>query len=85
MIRLFFRKGAPKILLALYKYGGTYAYKLRKITGIDHTHIHKILKDFLYYGLINKKTGTGKIKILTLTDKGSELAQLIENCLRFRI
>lgn len=74
--RLFLRVKPVKLLISLKK-GPKYATILSKEIDCTYSHTVKLLDHFKRYGLVefNKK---GRIKIVTLTSSGEDLAHAME-------
>ncbi len=75
----FFREKPAMMLVGLKNAKvGVYASSLAKQVDCTYSHVVKILRDMKDAGLINFEK-TGRLKLLTLTKTGSEVAEKIEN------
>ena len=78
IFNVFFRE-KPSMLLVNLKNakGPIYASSVAKLIDCTYSHVIKILLDMNKAGLINFEK-KGRLKLLTLTKKGSEVAEHIE-------
>ncbi|NJL43929.1 MAG: Rrf2 family transcriptional regulator [Nitrosarchaeum sp.] len=75
---VFFREKPAMMLVTLLDNGSdVYASSLAKVVDCTYSHVVKILQEMQKAGLIafNKR---GRLKVLTLTKKGEEIARHIE-------
>ncbi len=78
IFNVFFREKPSMMLVNLYNSKGeNYASALAKSIDCTYSHVVKILQEMEKAGLINFEKH-GRLKILTLTKKGSEVADHIE-------
>ena len=79
LVKMFFREKPVKILTSL-KNGPKYATIVAKEIDCTYSHTIKLLDSFRDLGLVefDKK---GRIKVITLTEDGMELAHAIEGVL----
>lgn len=82
IVNVFFRE-KPAMMLAnlLNSTNEVYASNLAKSVDCTYSHVVKILSEMQKAGLINFQK-TGRLKILTLTPKGKEVAKNIDNIMR---
>lgn len=79
IFNVFFREKPAMMLVTLKNSKGTmYASSLAKQIDCTYSHVVKILQEMEKYGLINFEK-QGRLKLLTLTKKGSEIADNIAN------
>lgn len=79
MFNTFFREKPAMMLVELKNAKAeVYASSLAKQVDCTYSHVVKILKDMKDAGLINFEKA-GRLKLLTLTKTGSEVAEKIEN------
>ena len=78
IFNIFFRE-KPAMMLVSLKNGknGVYASSLAKQIDCTYSHVVKILQEMEKSGLINFEK-QGRLKLLTLTKKGLEVAEHIE-------
>jgi predicted transcriptional regulator len=75
---VFFREKPAMMLINLYNAKSeVYASNLAKQVDCTYSHVVKILQQMQTYGLINFNK-TGRLKLLTLTPKGKDVAENIE-------
>lgn len=77
--RLFLRQKPVKLLTSLTS-GPKYATILSKEIDCTYSHTVKLLDQFQSFGLVDFEK-KGRIKIVSLTDSGEDLATAIENIL----
>jgi len=78
IFHVFFREKPAAMLLALLNSKTeTYASSIAKKVDCTYSHIVKILQEMEKAGLVNFQK-QGRLKILTLTKKGQEIAEHIE-------
>ncbi len=74
----FFREKPAMMLVNLYNAKGEmYASSLAKSVDCTYSHVVKILQEMQKAGLVNFEK-TGRLKLLTLTKLGAEVAESIE-------
>ena len=79
IFNVFFREKPAMMLVTLKNSkGAMYASSLAKQIDCTYSHVVKILQEMERYGLINFEK-QGRLKLLTLTKKGSEIADNIAN------
>ena len=79
---IFFKEKPLNTLVSLGKKDRIwYASMLCKEIDCTYPHMMKVLKMFEQHGLIETE-GSGRIKIIRLTEKGEDLAKDLENVLR---
>ncbi|MBD3310275.1 hypothetical protein GF351_03590 [Candidatus Woesearchaeota archaeon] len=79
IFNVFFREKPTMMLVGLKNAKGEmYASSLAKQIDCTYSHVVKILQEMEKSGLINFNK-QGRLKILTLTKKGSEIAEHIDN------
>ena len=79
IFNVFFREKPSMMLINLKNTkSGVYASSLAKQIDCTYSHVVKILQQMEKAGLINFEKH-GRLKILTLTKKGNEIAEHIEN------
>lgn len=79
---LFLLEKPTRALIALSDRKRTwYAHLLAKEVDCSYAHLTKVLEQFEADGLVDFKR-EGRVKLVTLTDKGEELAHDLENVLR---
>jgi len=78
IFNVFFREKPAMMLINLNNAKSeVYASNLAKQVDCTYSHVVKILQQMQKYGLINFNK-TGRLKLLTLTEKGKEVAESIE-------
>ena len=78
IFNVFFREKPTMMLIGLKNAKGeTYASSLAKSIDCTYSHVVKILQEMEKAGLINFDK-QGRLKLLTLTKKGSEVAEHID-------
>jgi len=78
IFNVFFREKPAMMLVKLYSAKGeVYASSLAKMIDCTYSHVVKILQEMEKAGLINFDK-QGRLKLLTLTKKGSDVASHIE-------
>jgi DNA-binding MarR family transcriptional regulator len=78
---LFLQEKPVKALIALSDQDRTwYAHLLAKEIDCSYAHLVKVLNSFEGDGLVNFNR-TGRIKVVSITDKGSELAHDLKSVL----
>jgi len=79
MFNVFFREKPAMMLVSLRQSKGSiYASSLAKQIDCTYSHVVKILQEMEKASLINFEK-QGRLKLLTLTKKGSDMADHIEN------
>jgi DNA-binding MarR family transcriptional regulator len=79
IFNVFFREKPAMMLVKLYTAKGEiYASSLAKMIDCTYSHVVKILQEMEKSGLINFDK-QGRLKLLTLTKKGNDIAAHIEN------
>lgn len=79
MFNVFFREKPAMMLIGLKNSkGAVYASSLAKQIDCTYSHVVKILQSMEQSGLINFEK-QGRLKLLTLTKKGSDIADNINN------
>lgn len=79
IFNVFFREKPALMLAGLYNTkSNIYASSLAKHIDCTYSHVVKILQEMEKAGLVNFEKH-GRLKLLTLTKKGSEIASHIEN------
>ena len=79
IFNVFFREKPAMMLVNLKNAKGTmYASSLAKQIDCTYSHVVKILQEMEKEGLINFEK-QGRLKLLTLTKKGSEIAEHIDS------
>ena len=79
IFNVFFREKPAMMLVDLKNNKGhVYASSLAKSIDCTYSHVVKILQEMEKAGLINFEK-QGRLKLLTLTKKGEEIATYIEN------
>jgi len=76
IFNVFFREKPAMMLVNLKNAKETYASSLAKQIDCTYSHVVKILQEMEKAGLINFEK-RGRLKVLTLTKKGSEAAEHI--------
>jgi len=79
IFNVFFREKPAMMLVTLYnKNAGNdiYASNLAKVVDCTYSHVVKILQEMQKAGLVDFKK-EGRLKVLTLTKKGQEVASYI--------
>lgn len=81
MFEVFFRE-KPSMMLVTLKNAKSaiYASHLAKQTDCTYSHVVKVLQLMEKNGLVNFEK-QGRLKLLTLTKKGSEIAEHIDNAI----
>lgn len=78
IFNVFFREKPAMMLIGLKNAKGeVYASSLAKQVDCTYSHVVKILQQMEKYSLVNFDK-QGRLKLLTLTKKGEEVAELIE-------
>ncbi|MBN2458588.1 Rrf2 family transcriptional regulator [Candidatus Woesearchaeota archaeon] len=78
IFNVFFREKPALMLLELYHAKSEiYASSLAKEIDCTYSHVVKILQQMEKAGLVNFNK-TGRLKLLTLTKKGTEIAEYID-------
>ncbi|MEM4268294.1 MAG: winged helix DNA-binding protein [Candidatus Woesearchaeota archaeon] len=78
IFNVFFREKPAMMLTQLYNTKGeVYASNLAKQVDCTYSHVVKILQQMEKSGLVSFNK-TGRLKLLTLTKKGTEVAESIE-------
>ena len=78
IFHIFFReKPSAMLLTMLNSKNETYASSVAKRVDCTYSHVVKILQEMEKHGLVNFQK-QGRLKILTLTKKGQEVADHIE-------
>jgi len=78
VFRIFFREKPAMMLVALLnKTNEIYASSLAKIVDCTYSHVVKILQEMNKAGLVDFEK-QGRLKVLTLTQKGEEVAKRID-------
>ncbi len=79
IFNVFFRKKPTSLLLDLYNANGkTYASNLAKQIDCTYSHVVSILQDMEKSELVHSEK-TGRLKLLTLTEKGKKIAEIIDH------
>lgn len=79
IFNIFFReKPAMMLITLLNRTSDIYASSLAKVVDCTYSHVVKILQEMNKAGLINFEK-QGRLKILTLTKKGEEVAKNIDS------
>ena len=79
IFNVFFREKPAMMLVSLRNAkGSTYASSLAKSIDCTYSHVVKILQQMEKAGLINFEK-QGRLKLLTLTKTGNEVATFMEN------
>ena len=79
VFNIFFReKPAMMLVTLLNKTHDIYASSLAKIVDCTYSHVVKVLQEMNKAGLINFEK-QGRLKVLTLTSKGEEVAKHIDS------
>ncbi len=79
IFNVFFReKPAMMLVILLNKTSDLYASSLAKIVDCTYSHVVKILQEMQKAGLVSFEK-QGRLKVLTLTKKGEEIAKNIDN------
>lgn len=79
IFNIFFREKPAMMLVKLYTAKGEiYASSLAKMIDCTYSHVVKILQEMEKAGLINFDK-QGRLKLLTLTKKGNDVAAHIES------
>ncbi|MCD6558052.1 MAG: winged helix-turn-helix transcriptional regulator [Candidatus Aenigmarchaeota archaeon] len=78
---LFLRKKPVRLLMSLKMGHGKYVSVLAKETDCTYSHIVKLLNMFKRLGLVEFEKA-GRVKFISLTDRGKELADAAEALLR---
>jgi predicted transcriptional regulator len=79
IFNVFFREKPAMMLVGLKNAkSGVYASSLAKTVDCTYSHVVKILQEMQKAGLINFEK-QGRLKLLTLTKSGAEVAEHIEN------
>jgi DNA-binding MarR family transcriptional regulator len=79
MFNIFFREKPAMMLVSLRQTKGSmYASSLAKQIDCTYSHVVKILQEMEKASLINFEK-QGRLKLLTLTKRGSDMADHIEN------
>lgn len=79
IFNVFFREKPAMMLVILRNAKNTvYASNLAKSVDCTYSHVVKTLQEMEKHGLINFEK-QGRLKLLTLTKKGQEIAENIEN------
>ncbi|MBW2990893.1 MarR family transcriptional regulator [Candidatus Woesearchaeota archaeon] len=77
IFNVFFReKPAMMLVTLLNKNGNIYASNLAKVVDCTYSHVVKILQEMQRAGLVGFEK-QGRLKVLTLTKKGQEVASYI--------
>ncbi len=80
--QLFLRKKPVRLLISLKNSKKTsYVSLLAKAIDCTYSHTVKLLSEFKKFGLVDFKK-EGRIKYVTLTERGRDLAESLENVLR---
>ncbi|MBU1199108.1 MAG: winged helix DNA-binding protein [Nanoarchaeota archaeon] len=78
IFNVFFReKPAMMLVQLLHKSNNIYASNLAKIVDCTYSHVVKILQEMQKAGLVTFEK-RGRLKVLTLTKKGQEVATYID-------
>jgi predicted transcriptional regulator len=78
IFNVFFReKPAMMLVTLLNKSNSTYASNLAKVVDCTYSHVVKILQEMQKAGLVTFEK-RGRLKVLTLTKKGVEVASYID-------
>ncbi len=78
IFNVFFREKPSMMLVSLRNSkGGIYASSLAKSIDCTYSHVVKILQEMEKAGLINFEK-QGRLKLLTLTKKGSDVAEHLD-------
>ncbi len=78
IFNVFFREKPSMMLVSLRNSkGGVYASSLAKSIDCTYSHVVKILQEMEKAGLINFEK-QGRLKLLTLTKKGSDVAEHLD-------
>jgi predicted transcriptional regulator len=78
IFNVFFReKPAMMLVTLLNKSNSTYASNLAKVVDCTYSHVVKILQEMQKAGLVSFEK-QGRLKVLTLTKKGVEVASYID-------
>jgi len=79
IFNVFFREKPAMMLVGLKNAkSGVYASSLAKTVDCTYSHVVKILQEMQKAGLINFEK-QGRLKLLTLTKSGAEVAEHIDN------
>ena len=79
IFNIFFREKPAMMLVSLRSSkGSTYASSLAKQVDCTYSHVVKILQEMQKANLVNFEK-QGRLKLLTLTKKGSDMAEHIDN------
>ncbi len=74
----FFQEKSRDVLLNLGESGGAYVTEVSRAINGTYAHVFNIIKDFEKLGIVSSKK-EGRIKFVKLTEKGSELAKLMQS------
>lgn len=78
IFNVFFREKPSMMLVSLRNSkGGIYASSLAKTIDCTYSHVVKILQEMEKAGLVNFEK-QGRLKLLTLTKKGSDVAEHLD-------
>ncbi len=78
IFNVFFREKPSMMLVSLRNSkGGVYASSLAKTIDCTYSHVVKILQEMEKAGLVNFEK-QGRLKLLTLTKKGSDVAEHLD-------
>lgn len=79
IFNVFFREKPAMMLVSLRNAkGAVYASSLAKLIDCTYSHVVKILQEMEKSGLISFEKN-GRLKLLTLTEKGTKIADSIED------
>lgn len=78
---LVIRKKPALMMLNLLRNSGMYASNLSKTTDCTYSHVVKLLTKFENQGFVNLEK-QGRLKIITLTKKGREVAMCVDNLIK---
>ncbi len=78
MKNVFFQEKSRDVLLNLEETGGAYITEVSRAINGTYAHIFNIIKDLEQLGIVSSKK-EGRIKFVKLTEKGSELAKLMQS------
>lgn len=82
---LFFKKAPAAVLINIFEKSPTYASQIGNDTNITFAHLNDIVKILEKYGLIAISKKTGRMKYISITEQGKDIAASIMAIISFKV